>query len=196
MNIFKSKIAIGCVAAGLTCLMVLPGCASAPQAERDQANQTALLIANFQSEIQEFKRVQALLAAQRVDSIKNMQIKLETYRSDDKFDERAAKLAGQDARSKLFADLQALGDSRAKDAQELSATLANLDTQFATLVSPLPDIAPAMSSAAKTLAVLGDDLSTEDRIKVTAAFAKAVKEAADKNRDQISEAEADAAAKP
>lgn len=194
MNALMSKVALGCAVASLPCLLALSGCANVPKTEVDQANQTALLIANFQAEVQEFKRVQALLAAQRIDSIKSMQTKLETYRSDDKFDERAAKLAGQDSRSKLFTDLQTLSDSRAKDAQDLSKALADLDTQFATLVSTLPDISPALSSARKSLAILGDNLSTADRIKVTASFAKAVKEAVDKNRNQITETEA--AAKP
>ena len=184
-----------CAAAGLAAVCLMSGCANAPKAETDQANQTALLIANFQAEVQEFKRVQSVLAAQRIASIKRLQTKVDTYRSDDKFDDRAAKLAGQDVhvRAKLFTDLQTLGDSRAKDAQDLNRTLADLDTQFAALVSPLPDISPALSNARKSLAVLGDQLSTAERIKVTASFAKEVKQAVDKNLEQITAAEAAAA---
>jgi hypothetical protein len=194
MNTPKIRIAAAVAGVLLPSALALTGCASVPKEETSQANQTALLVQNFQAEAQEFKRVQALIASQRIASIKRMQTKVSKFASDAKFDDRAARLAGQDARSKLITDLQALGESRTKDAQDLAKALADLDTNFASLLSPLPDISPALDRARKTLAVLGDDLSTEDRIKAMAKFAKDVKDAVDNNKKLIEEAKAGAAA--
>lgn len=171
-----------CSRAYLLSFLVLSGCAQAPKEELNQANQTAFLIANFQTEAEEFKRVQSLIAKQRVASIKMMQAELEKFSSDAKFDDRAAKLAGQDSQFKLFNELQALGDSRAKDTQDLIIALAEMDAQLAGIVSPLPDLSPALSSSRKALAILGSNLSVKDQIYVTATFAKEVKDAVDRSR--------------
>lgn len=186
-----TRIAIA--SALLWTLVGLSGCASAPQAELDQANQTALFVQSFQSQAQEFRRVQGVIATQRIASIKRLQTNSATFASRAKFDDRAAKLAGQDSRAKLFTDLQALGDSRSKDAQDLAKALADLDSSMAGLLAPLPDISPALDASRKSLAVLGNDLSTSDRIKATADFAKDVKDAIDKNVKLIEDAKTSAA---
>ena len=177
-----------------TATLGLAGCASAPREELNQANTTALLVQNFQAEVQTFKSVQATIAANRIASMESMQKLTATVASLATFDDRVAKVAGQGARLKLFTDLKTLGDSRANDAQDLDKALADIDAGFAAMVSPLPDISPALDTARKALATLGDNLSLTDRINATAAFAKDVKDAVDQNRKQIEAAKANGAA--
>lgn len=187
-------ISLATVALFSAAVLGLAGCASVPKEELNQANTTALLVQNFQTEVQNFKSVQATVAANRVASMENMRKLTATVASDATFDDRVAKIAGQDARLNLFTALKNHGDSRAKDAQDLDKVRADIDAGFAAMVSPLPDISPALDTTRKTLATLGSDLSLADRIKATADFAKDVRDAVDKNLKQIQDAKADAAA--
>lgn len=174
---------------------VFSGCASAPSAELDQANHTATLMSAFNGEMREFRRVQAVIAQQRIDSMKRIRTRIAAYQADDAFDERAAAMAGQDQRANLFKQLRELSDSRARDEQDFNKALSELDAQMDSLLSPLPDVGPALESARKQLAILGDDLPAKDRVEATAQFAKDVKKAVDDNRQKIKDAEEAAKAK-
>lgn len=185
------KLATTC---GVSLSLVLGGCAGTPKEEMDQANQTAMLITSFTFEVQNFKNTQAKLASERVDSVKRLTTQMEVYKSGDKFDDRTATLAGQESRGKLVKELTALADARAQDSADLANALTDLDTKYATVVSPLPDIGPQLEASRKQLAVLGSDLSVKDRISLIASFAKEVKEAVDKNKDQFANASAASAA--
>lgn len=162
----------------------LTGCGT-PQAALDQANNGAALTMSLQSELQNFRAVQANVAKARIDSVRKQSIMLATYDADAAFDERALKVAGKDDALKLYTTLKELADSRGKDEQALNAKITEMDESFSKLLSPLPDATQKLTATQKALAVLGSELSAKERIVLVASFAKSIKQTIDDNKKKI-----------
>jgi hypothetical protein len=175
------------------CALVLSGCAT-PQDALDQANNGAALTAALQAELREFRRVQANVAKGRIESIRRQTTLLATYDADAAFEARVQKAAGRDDQLKLYNTLRDLADSRAKDESDLQAKLAQFDSIYAKLLSPLPDPDNMLNTAQETLGVLGEQLSFQERAKMAADFAKTVKSTIDENKKKAGAAAAAAEA--
>lgn len=162
----------------------LTGC-STPQAQLDQANNSAALAISLQAELQNFRAVQANVAKARIESVRKQSVTLSTYDADAAFDERVLKAAGKDDALKLYTTLKDLADSRAKDEQTLNAKITELDESFAKLLTPLPDATQKLAATQKALALLGSELSDKARIELVASFAESIKHSIDDNKKKI-----------
>ena len=171
------------------CTLMLGGCAT-PQEALDQANNGAALTAALQVELREFQQVQANVAKGRIESIRRQTARLATYDADAAFEERVRKAAGRDNQLKLYENLKALADSRAKDEADLQAKLAEFDAMYAKLLAPLPDPGNKLGIAQQTLGVLGVQLTFHERAKMAAGFAKTIKKVIDDNKEKVTAATA------
>ena len=162
----------------------LAGCGT-PQAALDQANNGAALTMSLQSELQNFRAVQANVAKARIDSVRRQSAMLATYEAEAAFDERVVKAAGKDDALKLYTTLKDLADSRAKDEQALNTKIAEMDESFGKLLTPLPDSTQKLTATQKALAALGSELSAKERIALVASFAKSIKQTIDDNKKKI-----------
>ena len=161
------------------------GACSTPQPMLDQANQGAALSMAYQAELVNFRQVQADIAQQRMDSIRQLVSTMATYQADAEFDERVSKLAGNTATAKLFKDLQTLADSRSTDEQAMLKELADMEEQLAKLLQPLPDNTQALDATQRQLAAMGHELPWKERLKVVSTFAKAVNKSVKANRQKL-----------
>lgn len=171
------------------CVAALQGC-STPQALLDQANNGATLAMSLQTEMMNFRATQARIAQHRLDSVRRQLASLSTYQVESDFDERLKKVAGTATTTQLYTDLRTLADSRGADEKLLAQHLAQIDADLSKVLSPLPDTAQALGSTQKALAVLGEELSAQDRIKATANFAKVIKAGIEDNKKKIAAASA------
>lgn len=161
------------------------GACSTPQPMLDQANHGAALSMALQAELVNFRQVQAGIAQQRMDSIRQLVNTMATYQADADFDERVSKLAGNTATAKLFKDLQTLADSRTTDEQALLKELAEMEAQLTKLLQPLPDNTQALDATQRQLAAMGHELPWKERLKVVSTFAKAVNQSVKANRQKL-----------
>ena len=180
---------------GTVCVAVAPGC-STPQALLDQANHGATLAMSLQTEMTNFRAVQADVAQHRLDSVRRQLASLASYQIESDFDERLNKLAGTATTTQLYTDLRSLADSRGADEQLLAQQLAQIDADLAAMWLPLPDTAQGLATTQKALAVLGDELSVSDRVKVTSSFARQIKAGIEDNRKKIEAAQANTSPAP
>lgn len=167
--------------AGIT---TLQGC-NTPQALLDQANQGASLSLSLQTEMANFRAVQAAIAQQRLDSIRTQLSSIATLQSETDFEERLRKAAGTATTAALYSELRTLTDSRMADEKQLQQQLLQIDTDLAKLTSPLPDTAQALGNTQKALAVMGDELPVKSRLDAVAQFAGDIKKSIEDNKEKI-----------
>jgi cysteinyl-tRNA synthetase len=173
----------------LACLVPLAGCQT-PQAALDEANNTAALAASLDAELGEFRRVQAVIAQGRLDSIRTQRAMLAQYEADAAFDEQLIKAAGKTAVIQLYTTLKELSDSRSKGEADAKAKLAELDVMLAKLLTPLPETGKGIKNAQQALAALGTELSRQEQMKMSLELIREVRKTIDENKKKIDEAEA------
>lgn len=183
----------GCLLSLLT--LALSGCQT-PQPALDQANNGAALTVSLAGEIRNFHRAQAEISQARLDSVRRLRVRLANYEAEGNFDERVLRAADKTDALKLYTALKELSDSRAQDESQLQAGIASTDAAFGKLLDSLPDATKDLTATQKALAVLGEELSTRERIATTAAFVKEIRKTIDENREKIKEAKGKAAAAP
>lgn len=192
---FSIKVRSFAIPACLAATTVLVGCAT-PQPLLDQANNGAALTMLLQAEMNQFRAVQGDIAQQRIESVRRQLTSLATYQGNADFDERVKKAAGATATNQLYADLRMLADSRGADEKSLAQQLLQIDADLKKVLTPLPDVGNALETTQKKLAVMGEELSAEDRIKVVSSFAKEIKAGIDDNKKKIEAAKASTATAP
>lgn len=160
------------------------GC-STPQALLDQANNGAALAMSLQAELQNFRTKQAEIAQARVASIRRQTERMATYEVESAFDERVMRIAGKTKALQLYSNLKELADSRASDEKALNKRLAEIDEELGKLLTPLPDNTAQLKEVQKSLAILGQELSSDERMEIAASFAKIIKKAIDENKEKI-----------
>ena len=183
-----------CALSGLV-LLALAGC-STPPAALNQARNTAALTVSLAAEQREFKRVQTVIASQRLESIRRQTAALEGYESMAKFDERVMGVAGLTDQLQMYQTLRDLSDSRARDEADLAAALKAIDDSLTTVVTPIPESASRISALQNALLPLGEELSPEDRVKEAVKFARSVRDGLDESREKLKAAEAATPAAP
>jgi cysteinyl-tRNA synthetase len=169
-------------------LLNLSGCKT-PRPALDEANNGAALTVSLAGEIKEFRRAEARIAQARLNSVRRLRVRLAKYEAEGNFDERVLRAADKTEALRLYTALRDLSDSRAQDEKQLQDKIASIDAAFAKLLEPLPEATRDLTATQKALAVLGEELSTRERIATTAAFVKEIRKTAEENR-KIKEAEA------
>lgn len=166
---------------------VLTGC-STPQAALNQANNGTALMSNLESELQEFRRVQSLVASHRVENIREQYKLLAKIESNTAFNDRVRDLSGKGDYSRVFSSLRTLADSRGKDEEALQAKFNEIDASLGKLLSPLPETSGKLKDAQSKLSAMGEELSMEDRLKTLSSFSKSVYQTVKDNKEKIKEA--------
>ncbi|MDP1899447.1 MAG: hypothetical protein Q8K96_03200 [Rubrivivax sp.] len=169
----------------LAALALALGACSTPQPLLDQANNGATLAMSLQTELAAFRVTQSDISQQRLDTIRRQLASLATYQVESDFDDRIRRLAGTAASQQLYNDLRTLADSRGTDERALAKQLADIDSDLAKVLAPLPDTAQGLAATQKALALLGEELSPKDRVAAISSFARTVKTAIDDNRQKI-----------
>ena len=172
---------------GMATFATLASCATTKEA-LEQANGGAALTVSLQHEMDEFRRVQAAVAAGRLDSIRNQRRMLASFSADSAVDERLLKASGKTDSAKLYAILKQLADARAAEDRARQAEMQAIDEQLAKVVSPVPDTTTKIQATQKALAVLGKELSEKDLTQLALDFAGEIKASVDRNRKKIDEA--------
>jgi hypothetical protein len=169
---------------------ILPtcGCSTTPQAALDQANNGTYLMLAMQGEIQKFRAEEATISRLRVDALLQARLDLERKANIRADDDRLYAAAGKTAISANMPKIIALADARAKDDMALNATEEEINKSIAELLSPLPDMTKELENSKKSLAILGDDLSPAERLRIFANFAKDVKGSVDANMKKVEDA--------
>lgn len=172
----------------LPMVFVLSACSSTPQAALDQANNGTSLMLAMQGEVARFKAEQAAIASLRIDTIRQAQTNLARGQQITADDDRIYAAAGKKNISDNLTKVTALVDARAKDEKVLNDRIQEIHKNLSGLMTPLPSVDKEMKEAQKSLAILGNELSSQDRFKVFAAFAKDIKKSVDTNKKKIDEA--------
>jgi hypothetical protein len=184
----------------LTCLLlllsVLAGCASAPQAELDQANHTAILMSSLLAEQQRFQTTKTAVAQARRDSVLGQRALITTYEMDSQLGDEVRKAVGKQDVIKVETLLKDLSEKMLKEDQDLAEALATFDAELSKLLAPLPDSSDAIQKAQKQISALGEQVSVKDRLKITSDFAQSIKKSVDENRKKIEAAKSEAPASP
>lgn len=160
-----------------------------PQVALDEASNGAALTASLESELREYRRVQAEIASQRIALVRGLRETLAETESTFAFDDRILEASGKTAHLSLYRALRTLADSRAKDEETFQAKMKELDASLAKLVAPLPDSSEKLKATEAALGAMATELSSSDRIKTVADFSRAVKKTVDENREKIKKAE-------
>ncbi|MFL6659803.1 MAG: hypothetical protein ACJ8GW_17105 [Massilia sp.] len=139
-------------------------------------------------EINTFKAEQAAIAKLRVDAIKQAQINMARMQNITADDDRMYAAAGKRNIADNLSTIIGLVDARAKDEQVLDAKIAEIDKTMGGLLTPLPSIDRELRDAQQSLAVLGNEQSSSERLRIFAGFAKEIKASVDANRKKIEDA--------
>jgi hypothetical protein len=164
------------------------GC-STPQPVLDQARNTGALTAALQGEVQAYRRVQALIAQQRID---NVRVQLDQVASNDMraaYTDLLDEAVGNTEPKRLYRQLLALASAQAELAQAHETRRKGIDVQLSKVLSPLPDTNAKLAAAQKAVIPLGEELSAGERLSALTQFAKAVKDGIDEAKQKIDEAQ-------
>jgi hypothetical protein len=172
----------------ITAILLTCGCSTTPQAALDQANNGTYLMLAMQGEIQKFRAEEATISRLRVDALLQARLDLERKANIRADDDRLYAAAGKTAISANMPKIIALADARAKDDMALNATEEEINKSIGELLSPLPDMTKELENSKKSLAILGDDLSPAERLRIFANFAKDVKGSVDANMKKVEDA--------
>jgi cob(I)alamin adenosyltransferase len=168
--------------------LLLAACSSTPQAALDQANNGTSLMLAMQGEIAKFKTEQAAIASLRIDTIRQAQTNLARGQMITADDDRIFAIAGKKNISDNLSVITGLVDARDKDERALNDKTLEINKSLGGLLTPLPVIDKELKEAQKSLAILGNELSSEERFKIFSAFAKDIKKSVDANKKKIEEA--------
>lgn len=175
------------IVAALTALLCA-GC-STPPPVLDQARNTGALTAALQGEVQEYRRVQALIAQQRVDNIRVQLASVARNEMRTTYADLLDETVGTTEQKVLYRQLLELVNAYAELDQTHEAKLKRIDDQLSKVLSPLPDTNSKLAAAQKAVIPLSEDLSSSERLTTLTQFAKAVKEGIDEAKKKIDDAQ-------
>ena len=173
----------------------LCGC-STPQPVREQATHTAALMAQFDSEMREFARVQNAVGKARLRTIAMQERAIEFAREQNRFADAVRAAAGDNSGSSVKPTLMAIAQSISDEAENSTKSAADTEKDLAAVMKPLPSTSAKLTTAQDLAAQMGDELSSSTRLAEARAFFGTVRKSVDDNRQKIKEAsaKADAAA--
>jgi hypothetical protein len=177
----------------LAASLLLSAC-STPQPVLDQAQHGVSLIAELEKNLAEYRRLQGVSQAARHAAIRMQRDAIGQTEVLARRDARARAAAGDKQTVDLAEGLIAHADAIAADDAAYVANQAADQAALAALLEPIPSTRSATTDAQTALAVMGDQLTAEQRRDELKAWIKEIKKSVSENKEKIEKAEA--AAKP
>lgn len=182
------------VVAGLAALLCA-GCGTPPPV-LDQARNTGALTAALQGEVQEYRRVQALIVQQRIDNIRVQLASVARNEMRTTYADLLDEAVGTTEEKVLYRQLLELTSAYAELNQAHGTKLKGIDDQLSKVLSPLPSTNAKLAAVQKAVIPLSDELSPSERLTALTQFAKAMKEGIDEARKKIDDAQKATPASP
>lgn len=164
--------------------LLLAGC-STPPVVSTSSTQTAAMIGQLQAETARFAKASALSDQSVLDTSKALQMSVTRQRLGLGEQLRAEEAAGHVERLQLFGRLKAEADGLKQDDTDLAAASAATDTEFASLLKPLPNASSSLAVASTSVEAIGKSPSTEQQLKETVGLLQGVWKATKENRDKL-----------
>jgi hypothetical protein len=161
----------------------------------EQARHGVGLIAELEANLAEYRRLQSVTQGARAAQIRAQRDAMSLIEVSQRRDARARAAAGDKQGSELAARLVAEADAIGADDAEYIASLAANEAAMTALMAPLPSTRNAATEAQSALAVMGDQLTPEERRAEAKKWFDTVKAAVAKNKEAIDKAEAQASLK-
>jgi len=168
--------------------LVLCGC-STPKPAMEQANHGVGLIAQLESSLTEFRRVERNSMKARAESLLAQRKAIAFVDREKQRDLQARLAAGDKLSVTLIDNLVANTEGLALSQAEYASTNASNEAAVAALVAPIPDTRSGTSAAQARLAEMGEELGWDIRRSELQAFIKAVKDSVEEGKKKIEEAE-------
>jgi hypothetical protein len=168
--------------------LVLCGC-STPKPAMEQANHGVGLIAQLESSLTEFRRVERNSMKARADALLAQRKAIAFVDREKQRDLQARLAAGDKLSVTLIDNLVANTEGLALSQAEYANTNASNEAAVAALMAPIPDTRSGTSAAQARLAEMGEELGWDIRRSELQAFVKAVKDSVEEGRKKIEEAE-------
>ena len=175
--------------------LLCAGCGT-PLPVLDQARNTGALTAALQGEVQEYRRVQALIAQQRIDNTRMQLASVARNEMRTTYADLLDEAVGATEQKRLYRQLLELANAYAELDQDHEAKLKGIDDQLAKVLSPLPDTNAKLAAAQKAVIPLSEELSPSERLTALTKFAKAVKDSIDEAKKKIDDAQKATPASP
>jgi len=168
--------------------LVLCGC-STPKPAMEQANHGVGLLAQLESSLTEFRRVERNSMQARADSLLAQRKAIAFVDREKQRDLQARLAAGDKLSVTLIDNLVANTEGLALSQAEYASTNATNEAAVAALLAPIPDTRSGTSAAQARLAEMGEELGWNIRRSELQAFIKAVKDRVEEGKKKIEEAE-------
>ncbi|SFF56728.1 hypothetical protein SAMN05518865_101585 [Duganella sp. CF458] len=168
--------------------LALCGC-STPKPVMEQANHGVGLIAQLESSLTEFRRVERNSMKARADSLLAQRKAIAFVDREKQRDLQARVAAGDKLSVTLIDNLVANAEGLALSQAEYSDTNARNEAAVAALLAPVPDTRSGTAAAQARLAEMGEELGWDIRRSELQAFIKAVKDSVEEGKKKIEEAE-------
>jgi hypothetical protein len=175
--------------------LLCAGCGTPPPV-LDQARNTGALTAALQGEVQEYRRVQALIAQQRIDNTRVQLASVARNEMRSTYADLLNEAVGTTEQKALYRQLLELANAYAELDQAHEAKLKGIDDQLSKVLSPLPDTNAKLATAQKAVIPLSEELSPSERLTALTKFAKAVKDGIDEAKKKIDDAQKATPASP
>ncbi|WP_431479500.1 hypothetical protein [Massilia eburnea] len=168
--------------------LALSGC-STPKPAMEQANHGVGMIAQLESSLTEFRRVERNSMKARADSLLAQRKAIAFVDREKQRDLQARVAAGDKLSVTLIDNLVANTEGLALSQAEYSDSNARNEAAVAALLAPIPDTRSGTSTAQARLAEMGEELGWDIRRSELQAFIKAVKDSVEDGKKKIEEAE-------
>lgn len=169
-------------------LLAVGGC-STPKPAMEQANHGVGLLAQLESSLAEFRRVEGNSMKARADSLLAQRKAIAFVDREKQRDLQARVAAGDKLSATLIDNLVANTEGLALSQAEYSDTNARNEAAVAALLAPIPDTRGGTSIAQARLAEMGEELGWDIRRSELQAFIRAVKDSVEDGKKKIEEAE-------
>jgi hypothetical protein len=181
-------------------LTILAGCVavsacSTPQPVVEQAQHGVSLIAELETSLAEYRRLQGVSQGARYAAIRMQRDAIGETEVLARRDARARAAAGDKLTVDMAEGLIAHADAIAADDAAYLANQAADQAALASLLAPIPSTRSASTDAQAALAVMADELTAEQRREELKGWIKEIRKNVSENRDKIEKAEAAAKAK-
>ncbi|MGW8394706.1 hypothetical protein [Pseudoduganella sp. HUAS MS19] len=173
----------------LMCAALALGGCSTPKPAMEQAHHGVGLVAQLESSLTEFRRVERNSLNARAESLLAQRKAIAFIDREKQRDLQARVAAGDKLSSTLIDKLVANTEGLALSQAEYSDTNARNEAAVAALLAPIPDTRAATSAVQAKLAAMGEELGWDIRRSELKAFIKAVKDSVEEGKKKIEEAE-------
>ena len=168
--------------------LALCGC-STPKPAMEQANHGVGLIAQLESSLTEFRRVEKNSLDARAESLLAQRKAIAFIDREKQRDLQARVAAGDKLSATLIDNLVANTEGLALSQAEYTDSNARNEAEVAALLAPIPNTRSATATAQARLAEMGEELGWDIRRSELQAFIKAVKDSVEDGKKKIEEAE-------